>query len=73
MIESSAVAERKWFPVGEKFACSEAFDRGTRRFHWSLNKQDKSISDDPLLQRVRGKARTFSTVLFLSLLLTENP
>lgn len=31
-----------------------------------MNRQDKSISDDPLLQRACGKAPTFSTALLLS-------
>lgn len=51
------------FPASEKLVFAEASDRGTGRSRRSLNRQDKSISDEPLLQRVCGKAHTFSTAL----------
>lgn len=47
--------------------CAEAFDKGTGKSLWNLNRQDKSIGDEPLIQRVCGKAPPFSAVLLLFL------
>lgn len=53
------------FQPGEKSVCAEALDKRTGRSLWNHNRQDKSISDEPLIQRVCGKAPPYSAVRLL--------